>query len=335
MNKIDIVKKIVMENKKVPLDKVGEAFMPTNIALCKYWGKRDVELNLPVTASLSIALPKKGTDTKIKLLDSEEDADIIYLNEKKVNKSHVFYKRISEFLNLFRVNNKSFHVDTVSNIPVAAGLASSASGFAALVGALNDLFDWRLTLDKQSVLARLGSGSAARSFWSGFVFLNKGIKSDGMDCFAESIECNWKELKIGLLMLDNSEKYISSRKAMNISVDTCPFYKVWPETVDSAIEKTFKAIESKDFTLLGETAEKNAMAMHSIMLSSYPAIDYSIDKTHLERKKVWELRKNGVEVYFTQDAGPNIKLLFLEKDFEKVKEAFPEMEEIDLFFSMN
>src|SRR5437016_6822460 len=126
----------------------------------------------------------------------------IVLNGQALANDSSFVKRTSEFLDLFRSTlDKKWHlkIDIKMKVPIAAGLASSASGFASLVLALNDLFDWRLKKQDLSILARLGSGSAARSFWNGFVEWHAGVQTDGMDSFAEPFSMDeWPELRVGI-----------------------------------------------------------------------------------------------------------------------------------------
>lgn len=317
--------KTLIPDLSVPTKISGEGFAPTNIALCKYWGKRNSELNLPITDSLSISLGHLGASTKIGFADASMDQ--IILNNTEVSVGSVFYRRIKDFLDLFRPTTDTvFNVTTQTNIPVAAGLASSACGFAALVMAVCDLFELPLDLQQQSILARLGSGSASRSFWNGFVQWQAGHMENGMDSYAFPLGHSWPELRIGLLMVDDRAKQFSSRDAMQTTVETSPFYALWPKTVQNAIEVTHKAIDSKDFWSLGSTAEANALAMHSLMLSATPSIIYSQAATIEYMHQVWRARASGLSVFFTQDAGPNLKLLFLEKDEAIVRELFSHIE---------
>lgn len=310
------------------------AFASSNIALCKYWGKRSLDLNLPINSSLSISLANKGATTKVSLINS--DTDVVILNSNQVDNNSNFYKKIVQFLDLFKdqlPNNKTaFRVVTSSNIPIAAGLASSACGFAALVKALDQLFNWNLSLKELSILARLGSGSACRSLFDGFVKWHAGIQADGSDSFAERLNVSWPEFCIGLLIFDQKEKYLSSREAMLLSVETSPLYAVWPDLANQDLTVIESAINNQDFVLLGQTAEANALAMHSVMLSARPAIMYSNSETINNIEKIWNTRrKHNLELYFTQDAGPNLKLLFLAKDIALIKQFFPEVEIIQPF----
>lgn len=308
----------------------GLAFAPTNIALCKYWGKRDLDLNLPMTSSLSIALPDKGALTTLTLRNEEND--LIILNDKELAADSLFVKRISQFLDLFRPEKKWYlHIDIKMNIPVAAGLASSACGFASLVLALNDLFDWNLSKRDLSILARLGSGSASRSMWKGFVEWHAGVQSDGMDSYAAPLDFEWPDLHVGILSMSEKEKSISSRAAMQHTVDSSSLYASWPKKVARDLVILRQALQRKNFSLLGGTSESNALAMHATMLSSWPPVCYFLPETIAAMHQIWDLRRNGLEVYFTQDAGPNLKLLFLENDQNKVKEQFPQIEVVKLF----
>jgi diphosphomevalonate decarboxylase len=308
----------------------GLAFAPTNIALCKYWGKRDTELNLPMTSSLSIALPDKGAMTTCSVQDKPYDT--VVLNDKELLPDSGFVKRTTEFLDLFRsTQNWHLHIDIKMNIPVAAGLASSACGFASLVSALNDLFDWKLKQNELSILARLGSGSAARSLWTGFVEWHAGTRPDGMDSHGEPIDIEWPSLRIGILNISGAEKPISSRDAMQQTVNSSMFYNDWTKKVTFDLPMLKKAIKMRNFSVLGGTAESNALSMHATMLSSWPPVCYFLPDTIQAMHKVWDLRKQGLELYFTQDAGPNLKLLFLEKDTNTVRTHFSDVDVISVF----
>lgn len=326
MPKNKVITEILHNKNKTPKNKCGVSFAPSNIALCKYWGKRNELLNLPLTNSLSISLGDKGATTKIEI--SESATDKIYLNGIEVSEYNNFYKRISDFLNLFRFEtNYKYIVQTTTNIPVAAGVASSACGFAALAKSVNNLFGWELEDKYLSIIARLGSGSASRSIWHGFVEWHKGLFDKiGMDSYAERLDYTWEELRVGLLLIDTNAKKISSREAMRLSVLNSPFYSIWPEEVSRSINLVKKALEEKNFSLLGETTEKNAICMHAIMQTTTPPILYSNKNTIDMMHKIWDLRKDGMPIYFTQDAGPNLKLLFLEKDLSAIKEYFPDMQ---------
>lgn len=331
MTRVEIVKAILKDKfGKMPKQPSARAFAPSNIALCKYWGKRNVELNLPITGSLSISLGNHGTTTALKLSDSGRDE--VILNGEPLDKNSAFCKRLSLFLNLFREEGGwSLEVSTDSNIPTAAGLASSASGFAALILAMDKLFGWDLPLKDLSILARLGSGSACRSLWQGFVEWHVGHEEDGMDSHGEELPYPWQEFCIGILLLSTKEKQISSTVAMQRTLSTSSFYSLWPQKVAQDIATIHSAIKAKDFLSLGQCAESNALAMHATMLTSWPPISYATPETMAEMHHIWHLRSEGLPLFFTQDAGPNLKLLFLESIEDVVKEQFPRLDIIKPF----
>ena len=297
----------------------GFAFAPSNIALSKYWGKRDAALNLPVNSSLSVSLGKLGTKTELRLADEPA----VYLNGRSVDLADGFAIRTVEFLKNFPMVGRSFEVRTENNIPTAAGLASSASGFAALVLALDDLAGWKLDRRKLSMLARLGSGSASRSVYTGFVQWNAGISPDGLDSYAEPLPQEWPAFRIGVLELSAARKPVGSRDGMNRTVQTSELYKSWPAQANRDIDTIRSAIDAHDFTALGKTAEHNALSMHATMMSAWPPLIYLQPESMEMIHRVQQIRAAGLEVYLTIDAGPNIKLLFLEENESAVLAAFP------------
>jgi len=331
MKPIDVVQAVLQERIHNTPKAAGVAFAPVNIALCKYWGKRNAEINLPMTSSLSISLGDKGSHTTIKVISDKNDH--IVLNGQVVDLASDFAKRLIAYLDLFRPDlNHHFEITIEANIPIAAGLASSAAGFASVIQALNQLFDWQLTPKDLSILARLGSGSASRSLWNGFVKWHRGEQADGMDSFAEPLNSQWPDLGIGLMLFSTAQKSIGSRQAMDRTVKTSKLYASWPDQVQQDMMQLEKAIDLRDFHLLGQTAESNALAMHATMLSSWPPVLYALPETVSMMHQIWALRDAGLSVYFTQDAGPNLKLLFLMSEMEKIQAAFPEIEIVPLRF---
>jgi diphosphomevalonate decarboxylase len=322
MKKQQIVSQLLKGREKHQPEGLSSAYAPSNIALCKYWGKRDRELNLPVNSSLSISLASLGCTTVIKVIDAPEDQ--VILNGETLEADAVFSTRVSAYLDLFRQDHH-FEINTQNTIPTAAGLASSASGFAALAEALNGLFNWQCDEKTLSILARLGSGSACRSIYHGFVAWDKGERDDGLDSFATQIPSDWTDLRLGVLLFDKTEKAISSREAMQRSVETSCYFNAWELTAQTDFEQIKSAIKQQDFRLLGETSERNALAMHATMLTAKPPVCYWQASTLAAMQRVWALRADGVDVYFTEDAGPNLKLLFEKSSLQAIKAAFPDL----------
>jgi diphosphomevalonate decarboxylase len=328
ISKYDIAAHILKNKNNAPKAISSSCFAPANIALVKYWGKRNTELNLPITSSLSVSLGEFGTKTQISLSEQDE----LIINNQKIASNTDEVQRLVKFLNLFRQTNQQyFRVDCTSNIPMAAGLASSSAAFASIVKALDDLYQWQLPLNKLSILARIGSGSACRSLWQGFVKWQKGRRKDGMDSYAAPLMHTWPALRIGLLICDSQPKAISSREAMEITKKTALCYKLWPQNVKQSMMLVEKSINEHNFALLGQAAEHNALTMHAYMLAAEPTICYFSPRTVEIFHKVWKLRKEGMNIYFTQDAGANIKLIFQQEDADFLQKTFPEIKIINPF----
>ncbi len=298
-----------------------EASAPSNIALCKYWGKRNDELNLPVTSSLSLSLGSYGSRVALSARDGE---DVVRLNGQDIEPTNNFARRVSLYLDLFRHWGISgFEVDAENTIPTAAGLASSASGFAALARAVCMLHGWTLSSRELSILSRLGSGSAARSVYGGLVEWHAGQEDHGMDSFAEPIDIEWPELRMGIVLLSTGAKSIGSREAMKRTVETSPLYAAWPQVVARDLEEIKVALREHDFDEVGSIAERNAMAMHATMMATTPPVVYWLPETVSTIRRIQELRTDGMHLYFTMDAGPNVKVLYRAQDEGEVSEIFP------------
>lgn len=307
----------------------AQQFAPSNIALCKYWGKRDVALNLPVNSSLSVSLGGLGTQTS--LTPASTSADEVWLNDEILPASSSFASKVVAFLNLFRRDlQQPVCVKTHNNIPTAAGLASSASGFAALMLAINEFYGFNLDTPTLSAFARMGSGSAARSVYTGFVAWHKGSQADGMDSFAEPLSATWQDLRIGLLKVATGTKAVGSGAGMQRTVETAPLYAAWEAQATQDMQQITDAILQKDIHALGKTAEQNALSMHATMIASWPPLLYWQPASVAAMQRVWQLRSTGVPVYFTMDAGANLKLLFTADHTATVRAAFSEMTNADV-----
>lgn len=300
--------------------KIGIARAHTNIALIKYWGKRDKELFLPKNSSLSLTLAAFYTDTKV-IFDTALTADEFYLNEKLQNEKEIF--KISRFLDLFReyIGERTFaRVESLNFVPTAAGLASSASAFAALALATTTALGINLSPAQLSTFARRGSGSSTRSVFGGFVEWDMGTSSE--DSMAHPIDdADWD---IGMLVLavDTGPKKIASREGMEHTVASSPFYQAWVETARSDLEDIKKAIASRDFEKVGQITEHNGMKMHATTLSANPPFTYWSADSLLAQEAVRQVREErGLSAYMTMDAGPNVKVLCRASQMEELVEA--------------
>lgn len=307
----------------------SEAFCPSNIALCKYWGKRSETLNLPNNSSLSISLGKLGTRASVCLGVS----DMLVMNGKRANAGSSAYKRLFTWIDaLMGKQRPHLYIHTFSNIPTGAGVASSASSFGAILKSLNHFFDWQLHNSQLSHFARLGSGSAARSLLRGFVYARAGKSPDGADFDVVSLPDKWSEFRIAILYIDRSAKSVSSRDGMNMTTQGSPIYQGWVDYAERACDDMIGAIKDRNFTQLGEIAERNALMMHGTMMGCNPPLIYMLPDTLKTIQHVQKLRvQEGIEIYTTMDAGPNVKLLFLAQQTKNVKALFPQSEIIAPF----
>ncbi len=303
------------------------AIANANIALTKYWGKRDKKLMLPQAGSTSMTLDGMTTTTTVEF-DSKYDEDIVILNGEELTEGKELSKVIKH-IDLIRemagISEKA-KVMSVNNFPTAAGLASSASGFAALSMAGAKAAGLDLGEKELSMLSRRGSGSASRSIAGGFVWWHRGEKEDGTDSFAEQIASpdHW-DLDMVVAVTTKEEKKIKSRAGMAMSVDNCPYYRKWVEECGKDIENVRKAITEKDFKLLGETVEMNCLKMHAVMMTTTPPIIYWNPSTIKIIHSVMEWRDGGLECYFTIDGGPQVKVLCWSKDSEEIEKRLKDL----------
>ncbi|MDZ4695022.1 MAG: diphosphomevalonate decarboxylase [Deltaproteobacteria bacterium] len=295
----------------------------TNIALVKYWGKRDTELNLPSAGSLSLTLAELGTETQVTFVartDAQRE-DIVLLGGKSVDEK--FRTRVSRFLDRVRSRaqlDATALVETSNTVPTASGLASSASGFAALAVAASHAAGLRLSDHELSQLARLGSGSAARSIFGGLALMSAGQAEDGHDAVAKPIVGaeDWP-LRLVIAMTSSAEKSLSSTAAMTQTEKTSPYYPAWVASVDADLEAACAAISARNFHELGRTTERSCLRMHASALAADPGILYFNSATVAAIETVRALRQDGVPVYFTIDAGPHVKALCLAQDTDRIE----------------
>jgi diphosphomevalonate decarboxylase len=290
-----------------------------NIALVKYWGKRDERLNLPAAGSISVTLSGLETRTTV-TPDPTLEADCFVLDGVEQSP-----ERVGAVLDLLRQaagETVPCRVESENNFPTGAGLASSASGFAALVVAAARAFGLDLAAGKTSEFARLGSGSAARSIFGGFVEMAAGSREDGADAVAQPLlPAEYWPLEVVVAVTDARAKPVGSREGMNHTMRSSPYYPAWVETVAGDLELARRAIAERDFATLAEVGEHSALKMHASMLAARPGLIYwnaaTIDCLHAVRA----LRACGTGVFFTVDAGPQVKAVCLPGEGERVAEV--------------
>jgi diphosphomevalonate decarboxylase len=301
-----------------------------NVALVKYFGKRDPALNLPAAGSLSLALEPLATTTEV-TFDGSLESDVVTLDGAAADER--FSARVTAFLNLLRGLARTAvraRVATSNSFPTAAGLASSASGFAALALAGSAALDLSLTRDELSALARRGSGSAARSIPGGVALWRAGERADGTDSFAGVVASPGEiDLRVVVGVADPGPKPIGSTAAMELTRRTSPYYRAWIASVERDLPAAVDAVEARDLPRLGEIAERSALRMHAAALAAEPGIAFfgptTVEALHLVRG----LRERGVGAWFTCDAGPQPKVLCGAGEEEAVASALGELPGID------
>lgn len=290
----------------------------TNIALIKYWGKENDELIIPKNNSLSLTLDAFYTETKVSFDDSLKEDSLILDGEIQtgsvLNKAGIVLDLIREKTG---IHTKAL-VESKNFVPTAAGLASSASGLAALAGAASQAAGLNLSDTELSRLARRGSGSASRSIYGGFAEWEKG--TNDKDSYAVPIdEANW-DIGMLFIVVEDAQKEVSSREGMRRTVETSPFYKGWLETVDQDLKEMKQAIKQQDLEEVGRIAERNAMKMHATNFGANPPFSYWSPDSIRAMNAVRDLRKKGYTAYFTMDAGPNVKIICKQSEMTQLKE---------------
>lgn len=309
--------------------KIVTCTAPVNIAVIKYWGKRDEKLILPINDSISVTLSGDQMHAKTSVAISPGfDQDQIWLNGQQESMDN---PRLANCLREVRrrVRKRSghdesepigsalwkVHICSENNFPTAAGLASSAAGYACLVYALCNVFGVECDV---SELARQGSGSACRSVYGGFVRWHSGNKSDGSDSVAKVVQDaeHWPTMRILILVANDERKKVASSAGMKRSVETSQLLKYRADTiVPKRTQDMIMAIERRDFAQFAELTMRDSNQLHAVCLDTDPPCVYMNDTSHCVANLIHKINHvaGAVKVCYTFDAGPNA-CLFLEED---------------------
>ncbi|MFF5500159.1 diphosphomevalonate decarboxylase [Streptomyces aquilus] len=297
-----------------------------NIALIKYWGKSDERLFLPRTDSLSMTLDIFPTTTRVRLAPEAAQDTVTFNGRPATGEAE---RRITAFLELVRERAgraERADVDTENTVPTGAGLASSASGFAALAVAAAAAYGLELDAAGLSRLARRGSGSASRSIFGDFAIWHAG-RTDGtpeeadLSSYAEPVHTAPLDPALVIAVVNAGPKEVSSRTAMRRTMDTSPLFEPWALSSKGDLADMRAALGRGDLAAVGEIAERNALGMHATMLAARPAVRYLSPATLTVLDSVLALRRDGVAAYATMDAGPNVKVLCRRADADRVTET--------------
>lgn len=307
-----------------------------NIAIVKYWGKKDAKKMIPATSSISLTLNDMFTETEMEFISDEDIkisvekemkngdykdkfsnmADLFYLNGELQDSVHT--EKISKVVDLFRENrSQKVKISTTNNMPTAAGLSSSSSGLSAVIKACNELFGKNYTQSELAQISKFGSGSSSRSFFGPIAAWDKDT--------GEIYEVR-TDLKLAMivLVLNENKKEISSRNGMELCAKTSTYFDEWVKQSKIDFVNMKKYLAENNFEKVGILTEENALRMHKTTETANPPFTYFNEKTYEAMDFVKNLRNNGEKCYFTMDAGPNVKVLCLEEDLKKLAGIFEE-----------
>ena len=296
---------------------------PANIAFIKYWGKRSDKFRLPLNDSISMNMSGAMTTTTVEFSSAFHQDEISFIDES-ISESE--RQRIKNHLDrMRRLAHKQIYakVVTKNSFPKGTGIASSASGFAALSLAGARAIGVSLSEKELTILARLGSGSAARSIPDGFVWWHAGKKSK--DSYAESLHpSSWWNICDIVCVVSKEVKKISSTDGMD-AVKTSTNWRSRVQQIPEKITAMQEALRTKDIHAFGTLIEEDAISMHCVMMTQNPPLFYWNDVTLRVMDHVYALRESGIPTYYTMDAGPNVHVLCEEKNMEIVYSALQQV----------
>ncbi|HEQ5254388.1 TPA: diphosphomevalonate decarboxylase [Streptococcus pyogenes] len=283
-----------------------------NIAIIKYWGKENQAKMIPSTSSISLTLENTFTTTSVSFLPDTATSDQFYINGILQNDEE--HTKISAIIDQFRQPGQAFvKMETQNNMPTAAGLSSSSSGLSALVKACDQLFDTQLDQKALAQKAKFASGSSSRSFFGPVAAWDKDSGA------IYKVETDLKMAMI-MLVLNAAKKPISSREGMKLCRDTSTTFDQWVEQSAIDYQHMLTYLKTNNFEKVGQLTEANALAMHATTKTANPPFSYLTKESYQAMEAVKELRQEGFACYFTMDAGPNVKVLCLEKDLAQLAE---------------
>ncbi len=292
---------------------------PSNLAFVKYWGRKDEVLAIPTNGSVSVALDGMHSTTTVEFSDAQKE-DSMVLNGKAL--SGFALERVTEQLdrirNMAKIQLKARVVST-NSFPTGTGLSTSASGFAALTLAGTKAAGLELSEKELSIFARQSSsGSACRSIPAGFCEWYDGTTSE--TSFAESFlpPEHW-DLSFLAAVVSSKPKHLPSTIGHR-GAQTSPFFETRDSLMPNRIKKVKKYLKEKDFALLGEAMEAEALELHAIMLTQKPALIYWSAGTVALMQMCQKWREDGViEAYFSVNTGQDIYFMVRRKDEELLK----------------
>lgn len=283
------------------------AIASPNIAFVKYWGDQDPCLRIPVNGSLSMNLDGLFTKTQV-TFDPNLPTDTLSLNAETLTGSPL--ERVSDMLEYIRQMAGIRHyaaVESQNNFPTGAGIASSASAFAALSLAASSAAGLSLSEPELSRLARTGSGSACRSIPAGFVEWKAGTTDEESYAFSIAPPEHW-DLVDCIAVISTEHKATGSTQGHALA-DTSPLQVARVSDAHRRLDICRRAILERDFEAFAGIVELDSNLMHAVIMTSSPPILYWQAETIAVMHAVRKWRAEGLPVCYTIDAGPNVHVL--------------------------
>ncbi len=298
-----------------------------NIAFIKYWGNRVHALRLPANPSISMNLEGLHTETRVTWNEKREE-DTFSLNGEP--QSGPALARVVNHLDMLRQRldlRAAANVESINNFPTGAGIASSASAFAALTLAAVTAAGYQLSQRELSALARRGSGSAARSIPPGFVVWHTGERHE--DSYAESVfPPDYWELVDVIAIVSRAHKARGSTEGHE-AADSSDLQPARVAGAAKRLEACLTAIRERDFDSFAQVVEHDSNLMHAVMMTSQPPIFYWQPASLRLMQLVRDLRASGLRVCYTLDAGPNVHCICVREDAHDVITALKGVNEVE------
>lgn len=305
-----------------------------NIALIKYWGKSDDLLKIALNDSISMTLSQDAlrTKTTIALVDGLKK-DAVFFSGKKVRD-----EKVEEWIKLSRKRlskkypdvKKRMLIITENDFPTSAGIASSASGFAALSAALCSALG--ITSKKEmSIIARFGSGSASRSIEGGIVKWKNPKGADSDESYAVQVvpKKHWPDLVDIICICDSKKKKVSSKQGMEATVRTSSCFGCRVPKANARVKIVEKAVKKRDFETMAIETMKDSNSMHATCLDTWPPVFYMNDVSKEIVYAIHEFNSEGIGAAYTFDAGPNAHIITTKKHVSDIRKMLKKIDGVE------
>jgi diphosphomevalonate decarboxylase len=283
-----------------------------SLALIKYWGKTDSIRNLPATPSLALTLSELTTETRAYAIDHAQANDVVIIDQVMQESSR--FAPCLTALRRWLKTDRRFWIESTNNFPTASGLASSASGLAALVLSACLSTGAEPNWQALSGIARIGSASAARSLYGGFTWLDRNAESA---CVLHAADF-WPDLRVVIVRVQDQAKPITSRQAMESTKTNSPYFDAWVENAPALAAQARSALDRRDLDALGSQIRLSYLRMFGTMLAADPPILYWLPDSLAIIRLCATMRQQGLAAWETMDAGPQVKIICLTEHVNQI-----------------